>query len=354
MLNVIIDSNIIISNFSLKYAAFSKFCKYFPERQISVYITKVSLEEIFKNYKKNYKEALGNFNKVSKELNKFDLGTKHSITRDIDKEVQKYQEYLYQLLRENNIKVMPYPRVSHEEIIKYSVTGKKPFKEKDTGYKDFLIWHSALSLLKESKQNMVVITKDSDFIDGKTVCQDFKDFLHMRGINCQRLEVMSSINEFNRRYINEIIEKVDIKRYLEKHENTKEFIEKFKDEFENTLEGSPLEAYSVNIPLEYENTYITYASYTDFIGIDDVEIYDDQHIFVSIIIRLDCEFEFFIYKSEYCAMSEEDHAFKVIDSDWNKHYVSALENGNFEIEYSIIINKDLTHIKQIDINDIRD
>ncbi len=354
MLNVIIDSNIVISNYFLRYTAFSKFCKYFPERLIRVYVTEVSVEEIFKNYRNSYKETYQSLNKARRELNKFSVNEIELKNVELEEDaITKYKDYLFSFFKDNNINILPYPKVDHKEIVRYSVTGKKPFKQKDTGYKDFLIWHSALSVLKESNQPLVILTKDSDFLDKNEVSKDFKEFLGDNSIDANRLSILKAVNEFNNKYLDEIVEKVDLRKYLEKYENAEEFIEDFKSEFENKLEGYGLDENDSILPQEYENPSITYASYTDFDTIDDVEIYDEEHFIINITMRLDCEIEFYIFKSEYNIMAEEGHTFSVLDRDWNRHYVAAYENINLEVEFSIIINKDLTEMIQLDVNEIR-
>lgn len=352
MLNVIIDSNIVIANYYLKYTAFSKFCKYFPERLIRVYITEVSIEEIFKNYRNNYNEISSEFARVRKKLNRISLTEIEFEDSDLEQTCIKYQNYLYDFLRENDIKILPYPKVEHKEIVQYSILGKKPFKYKDTGYKDFLIWHSALSLMQNSKQPLVVLTKDSDFIEDNKVCNDFIEFLQENNVDPNRLSLLTSVNEFNLKYIDEIVEKVDLRKHLENFENAEEFIEKFKENFESKLEGYSLDNNEL-LSTEFENPTISYATFSDFDTIDEVEVYDDESFIITITMRLSCEVEFYVFKSDYLVMAEEECTFKVIDMDWNKHYIAAYQNMDLEVEFSIIIDKMLTNIIAIDINEIR-
>ena len=350
MLNVIIDSNIVIASYYLKYAAFSKFCRYFPERSIRVYITEVSIEEIFKNYRNNYKEIIFDFNRVKKKLKGVEIELKN-----IDSEEDanaRYQDYLYGFFNDNNITILPYPKIGHKEIVKYSVTGKKPFKQKDTGYKDFLIWHSALSLLQESEQPVIILTKDSDFLEESKICKDFLDFLISNDVDSSRLDILTSVNEFNQKYLDEVIEKADLRKYLEENKNAEEFIEKFKDDFEDKLEGYDLDNNNF-LGQDFENPTISYASYIDFDPINDMEFYDDENFIITITMRLNSDIDFYIFKSDYYVMAEENHSFEILDMNWNKHYVAAYENMDLEVEFSIIVDKKMTNIIQIDVNNIR-
>jgi len=70
-------------------------------------------------------------------------------------------------------------------------------------------------------------------------------------------------------------------------------------------------------------------------------------------MRFDCELEFYIYKSDFVLLSEEQKSFKIINNDWNKHYIAAYQNLNLDVEFSIIIDKKLNEIKQIDVNSIK-
>ena len=63
---------------------------------------------------------------------------------------------------------MPIPGISHEIVIDRIYDRKAPFrqneKNKDAGYKDFLIWNTVLKLARtNSDQEVVLVTADRDF-----------------------------------------------------------------------------------------------------------------------------------------------------------------------------------------------
>ena len=67
---VLIDSNIIISNYSLRYPAFEEFKRYHSEKKIDVFISKISIDEIFSNHRMDIKSRVSTYNKQVRILSK--------------------------------------------------------------------------------------------------------------------------------------------------------------------------------------------------------------------------------------------------------------------------------------------
>ena len=58
---------------------------------------------------------------------------------------------------------LTYPAVSHADVMARAVSKRRPFTERDKGYRDTLIWLSILEFLAGSTETVVFICRDGDF-----------------------------------------------------------------------------------------------------------------------------------------------------------------------------------------------
>lgn len=94
----------------------------------------------------------------------------------IETEVRHYDAYLRSKLTGMGTLILPFPKISHEKLVKRDLARIKPFAPKGgKGYRDALIWLSILQKAPKDKTVKVLITNNSsDFAFSK----DKKDVLH--------------------------------------------------------------------------------------------------------------------------------------------------------------------------------
>jgi hypothetical protein len=351
---VVIDSNIIIGNYNLRAPDFAIFSKHFPEKNIDVYLSKVSVEEIYKNHKKHITKFAKDYNAALKPLNNASLTNLPVLSKDYaKKEHEKFKDYFSKSLKSSNIRILDYPKISHEEVVKYSVLGKKPFNErvfeevgkksrtidtKDTGYKDFLIWSSIVEFLQKSKRPIVFITKDTDFAKENKLHPDLVEHLVRLGLNANQIEICNSFSDFNERYLKDVYKLVELKTLL----NTTDLRSKLEDNAKNDLEIQ-LQDYSlpgtIGLRTIFEDPTISGVS--DFYKFETikVEVLNDDEFLVAFEAYVDCNVQFFVYKSDlYTIPDDEDPS--IVDSDWNEHYVLAEDVFRFRVVCSFISDRD--------------
>ena len=72
-----------------------------------------------------------------------------------------YSDSLQVIAQERGIEFLDYPRVTHQNILRRFFQKRKPFGEKDTGYKDALIWETILELLPDPNVRVIFIDRKS-------------------------------------------------------------------------------------------------------------------------------------------------------------------------------------------------
>lgn len=66
-------------------------------------------------------------------------------------------------------RIAPIPNVSHAELVRRSLDHRRPFDTGDRGYRDTLLWHTALELLREHHSVVLVSNDKAAFVaDGKS------------------------------------------------------------------------------------------------------------------------------------------------------------------------------------------
>jgi PIN domain len=88
--------------------------------------------------------------------------------RDEPPTIAAYQPVLEGILKEAGATILPMPEVSHAELVERAVSRRQPFAPNGSGYRDALVWHSILELVKGSDDPVVLISNDRAAFTEKT------------------------------------------------------------------------------------------------------------------------------------------------------------------------------------------
>jgi len=161
-MKILIDSNIIISDYTLKKGESILFLRNFEDSGCKCYISKITYEEIIGNFKKHLKSKIENYNtSVNKIERQIRSGLIELDESYFESKLGEYKRLLDLKLGHHNIEIYPIVEVSHEKILKHLFERKHPFDSKDNGYKDYLIFETALELLKDDI--LILLSNDNDF-----------------------------------------------------------------------------------------------------------------------------------------------------------------------------------------------
>jgi hypothetical protein len=186
--HIIIDANILIKKYNFDSAELIKLVKLKDYFDLNLHLPKVVYDECIGNYKEDADEC---YVSLSKSLRKFQtiLVNIEKTKFDSDgllKSLQSlsiyYQPKLDSFLSKNNINILPYPNVKHEEVVKKIYDKTLPFghsKCSEKGYKDYLIVKTIEefnSYSDDVEGAVVVYTNNiSDFVKGNS--KDLKNRL---------------------------------------------------------------------------------------------------------------------------------------------------------------------------------
>lgn len=165
-MNIILDSNIIIQDFRLKGADAILFLNNYnyAVKNSKCFISRVTYLEVLNNFEKQLKQKI---TKIESQLNSIKRQT-DNLPFDFNEnyvqtELKNYKEYFNGKLKEFKISIIPLPAVSHQKILNHILNEKPPFNGSDSGYKDFLIFHTILENVIKYNTDVVFISNDNDF-----------------------------------------------------------------------------------------------------------------------------------------------------------------------------------------------
>lgn len=358
-MKVILDTNIIFSDFHLKGARIKNLCESVKSTGDTVYIPEVVVDESINKYREKTRECKF---KIDRGISDFKRLTGKDVEDNpisdefILKESEKYARSFKKQLQELGIKIIPYPSISHQELVKRDLARKKPFQETGKGYRDALIWESVKSICEKSlslfeNPKIIFVNKNhKDFCEEGLLHPDLKEDLVNNGINEDYVRVIEDIDIFIKEYIKpkqkilkNIQEELNANKqyngiYLNTEINNR--ITEFLLHREFDYEESPFRQ-------EFENPSVVGINEPSF-TVMEVRQISEEEFFVEVKIDVDCEFNFFIFKSDAMCMDEDELPY-IWDSDWNKHYMAASKTIPIKLKVTLIVNSSFEAVLSDDI-----
>lgn len=358
-MKVILDTNIIFSDFHLKGARIKNLCESVKSTGDTVHIPEVVVDESINKYRKKTRECKL---KIDRGISDFKRLTGKDVEDNpisdefILKESEKYARSFKKQLQELGIKIIPYPSISHQELVKRDLARKKPFQETGKGYRDALIWESVKSICEKSlslfeNPKIIFVNKNhKDFCEEGLLHPDLKEDLVNNGINEDYVRVIEDIDIFIKEYIKpkqkilkNIQEELNANKqyngiYLNTEINNR--ITEFLLHREFDYEESPFRQ-------EFENPSVVGINEPSF-TVMEVRQISEEEFFVEVKIDVDCEFNFFIFKSDAMCMDEDELPY-IWDSDWNKHYMAASKTIPIKLKVTLIVNSSFEAVLSDDI-----
>lgn len=164
--SLVLDTNILYGDFNLRSNDLRKLIKICSLYSVDVCIPQIVLDECLGQYECEFLKALNEYKKSHENLQRVLLDrydNRYNISDFIKSISERKEFYCHQLekfIKDKSIKVLPYPDISHQEVVKWMYGLKHPFTEnsKERGYKDFLLAKAVVESLCSDKT--VIYTKN--------------------------------------------------------------------------------------------------------------------------------------------------------------------------------------------------
>lgn len=358
-MKVILDTNIIFSDFHLKGARIKNLCESVKSTGDTVHIPEVVVDESINKYREKTRECKL---KIDRGISDFKRLTGKDVEDNpisdefILKESEKYARSFKKQLQELGIKIIPYPSISHQELVKRDLARKKPFQETGKGYRDALIWESVKSICEKSlslfeNPKIIFVNKNhKDFCEEGLLHPDLKEDLVNNGINEDYVRVIEDIDIFIKEYIKpkqKILKNIQEELNANKQYNGIYLNTEINNRITEFLLHREFDYEESSFRQEFENPSVVGINEPSF-TVMEVRQISEEEFFVEVKIDVDCEFNFFIFKNDAMCMDEDELPY-IWDSDWNKHYMAASKTIPIKLKVTLIVNSSFEAILSDDI-----
>lgn len=131
---------------------------------------------------------------------------------------EAYSRFLQEHFRVHQVTLLPYPDVSHRQLVRRAITRCKPFTESGAGYRDALIWSTLRQLRASTVGEVCFVTSNSkDFGTAPELHPDL-----VAELTGGEIALYNKLEEFNTARIVPSLERLDeVLRQLQVNENPK-------------------------------------------------------------------------------------------------------------------------------------
>jgi|GEM_PF-1756529 len=354
-----IDSSVLCTDYYMKGVNF----ELIKGSGLYIVLSEIVLDETKNKYKEMVENSIKKTNSGVADLQRLGLSI-DAIKSDItEKTMTEYNDFIEMFLIESGMTIAePYPKTTHDIIVKRALKRKKPFKSDGrNGYRDFLVWLTFLEMVRR-------IGNDADFFFITHNKHDFSDEKDENALHPDLLSDIIEMNLVNKRiqYYTSLKKFVDdvVKPQIDKVEEEQAFMASLLDNKEGFV--SPVEMH-VNkdiSKIELCRHDINISGYNPKIllmdGVSIDEIYSiskvsDNRYLVTVKLLADCEIESYVLKTDLQALSKKEFKwYVVLESDWDNLHSSVLDVVTLHIDVDVLldINDDAIVINALDITDI--
>jgi hypothetical protein len=208
-MQVILDTNIIVSDFYMRSSKFKFLFEFSKKLSFDILIPQVVLDEVINKYTEMFEKQFMVYDKSVIQLKPLLYGRNIDfLTFDSTMVIDEYKGFLNDLIESKKIQLIPYPKTSHRDIVLHELSGKKPFKENGTGYRDLLIIESIFEKYSIPEESIVFISNNSrDFGEEPNFYEDLFS-INKKISNKFRFKIKNSLTGFIDEYITPIM-KID-------------------------------------------------------------------------------------------------------------------------------------------------
>lgn len=342
-MKVVLDTNVLCQDYFLKSLQISLLLENKRLINAELYIPQVVIDETINRFREDLLDATDKAIKANRGLQKL-LGGENEIEVDIGQSVESMSKNLFSQIRANEIQIIPYPTISHAEIVARDLERRKPFKRDSSGYRDTLIWQNIKDLYGLGTSELVFVSNNpKDFGHGPK----FDSALESEVSLPKKLKLFKTLKEFNSSYLmaqldivskaeGELVQtnldKFDLKSWL-----TNEFLKHILyQDYNYPLAG---------FPDSVGSAYITKIASYKSVNIGEVRVLESNNLLVRINTEIIAECSANTNYEDYKASSEVREFFG--DDEEDDHFVnmSTFFTQSVEMNFDIIVDSNTLKVQ---------
>ncbi len=288
-MHVVLDSNIFVSDFRMEGTAFRVLLSAAPRVGITLCVPQLVLDEVVNKYREQLRGVAAKYVSVARSWQRMTTERLPPIADDcgVAEHSHAYAEHLRTTLASVDAKILPYPDVSHEKLVRRALERRRPFAKGGRGYRDALIWEVLLGLCLSDGREVCFVTRNSkDFGKGPEPHPHLAADLTNSHLRIDRLAVVPSLDELNNTHLVQHLRRVDRIVDLLSAEQLDQF--SLRDwasaELCDLLDDNELGDILANVEQNHVSVSVSSIKKIDFLQVDDVRLLPAGELLVAATI----------------------------------------------------------------------
>ncbi|MEN6372888.1 MAG: PIN domain-containing protein [Armatimonadota bacterium] len=315
---MVLDSNVLISDFRLQGRSINDLWDASQTLGYTVYIPQVVIDEVVGKYEEFLQENVAQLRKslaAIRRLTGNDLLDAPSIAQVLPSP-SEYRHWLLDEIHSRLWKVVPYPNVSHEELVSRIINKRKPFYRGERGYRDALVWATVVELAQQSKSTILLVTANvSDFgessSNGETtlhnqLCED----LAMLGIEASQVKLFTGLGVLVEACVTPELSQLEaVQTKLSSGEYPDLDLEReISSCIYNVLEGTKLLGDKLGLMGDWDDEVVITGIYSDPYDycVQEVKRLATGEFLVFITVSIECEIEHYMDEADLRHVPEDE------------------------------------------------
>lgn len=292
-MKLVLDSNIFCQDYRLASTNFRVLRDGLHLLPADLKIPEIVIDEVSNRYREILQERTIEIKRakavVARMLAKTEDHALQAAACSPDQEEWRYRNWLLSELERMGAEILPYPTVSHKDVVRRELQRRRPFRRKGSGYRDYLIWETIRRQMVLGTERLAFITANStDFGEAPRLASDLADDL----MNVHRFELFSSLKTFNEEKVLPKLKLADgLKKRLEEESGaTLDIFEFLQSELLGMLQLEELQQIVVGFPDGVGSVYASSIAVFHDIKIQDLRELSDDEKLLMIAVEIDAEF----------------------------------------------------------------
>ncbi len=351
----VIDTNFVHLDYYLKGTFITILCQSSEVLRHKVYMPMVVFDELVKQYREEIEEQIQKAHDIENDVHRLTEKRIELNLKGLEECIDKYPTLLKKSCKELEIELLPYPQVTHQEVVQRDLDKRRPFREFEhgtTGYRDTLIWETVLELCEKMRYNMdkiVLLSNNThDFGTKGKLHRHLIEDCAKHGYGEDKVKLLSAFHDFinneilpaSKKLENTILNawkagEIDLWEVVREHVNERELT--------STLEFDYAGDRRRYTPACYETTEVTGIYTPGNYCIYDFRQLPKGDLLVSVRVDLRVGVDCFIFKGDLPLIDDDEMPY-IFDNDWNDHYVAASDEAELTVQYDILIDSELKRV----------
>jgi hypothetical protein len=356
-MDLLLDSTVFYDDPNLKSEIWALIIEYVKRTGSRVLVPEVVRDEITAKFSERLQKAQSEIETESHSIERLTEGQFKAPRIDVEAETKKYIPRLESRLRRANGRTLPYPSITHPQLVGKALKDLRPFQPKGTGYRDALIWYSLIEYLKKEPRDCILVTKNTNDFSQKDEINSIHDHLaadlRTAGV-AARLEIRRNLDEFTNDFVKPVLGKLDeLRSELEKGKPIdlkKHLEENFSSVFAQ-LRRTRLRIKIPGVRLEEPIGVSSLGDPSD-IAIDDVLELNPREVYIE--FRANYEANIFGFVTHFDAFNlHEDSGVSVTDMDWNEQYAEVEATVSLEVRFAAIYDREENDVTSLETKEAK-